>query len=275
MIYGLHISASGIMSNSYKQDVVANNLANAETPGFKRDIPLFQQRLTEADQRRTLGRPKGWSDPSLANIGGGLLIAPTAPDASQGDMDPTGSPLDVAIQGTGFFAVAKGGGDGGPGGGGASGGPDAGGVSLTRNGQFMIDRQGYLVLGTDTARQVLDVNRRPIRVSGDGGGQLAVGKDGTLTQGTATVARIGVFNVADPSKLAKQGGTLLTYPDEAGLSASTAMVRGETVERSNVDPTTELTELMKTQRLLEANANMIRVQDQTLAKLVNEVGKIS
>lgn len=274
MIYGLHLSASGIMASSYKQDVVSNNLANAETPGFKRDIPLFQQRLTEADQRRQMGQPRGWSDPTLSNIGGGLLIKPTAPDSSQGDMDPTGAPLDVAIQGSGFFAVRKAGGDNAAAGGGGAAGSAGNGVSLTRNGQFMVDKDGYLVLGTEIEQQVLDANRQPIKVNA-GGGQFSVTKDGTLNQGTTPVAKIGVFNVAEPGKLSKQGGTLMSYPDEAGLTASDALVRGEMIERSNVDPTTELTELMKTQRLLEANANMIRVQDQTLSKLVNEVGKIS
>lgn len=272
MIYGLYLSATGVVAGSHKQDVVANNLANSETAGFRRDIPLFQQRLTEAEQRRTAAASRGWSDPALENLGGGLFVSPSAPDATPGDMEHTGSPLDVAIEGDGYFAVRP------PpagGAGAAAGGADAGPPLLTRAGQFMVDRDGYLVLGTERGHRVLDTDRQPIRLSPDGG-QVSVAGDGTINQGARPVARLGVFTVADRSKLAKQGGTLMSYEGgAAGLRRADATVRGEFVERSNVDPTTELTELMKAQRLLEANANMIRYQDQTLAKLVNEVGKIS
>ena len=138
----------------------------------------------------------------------------------------------------------------------------------------MVDRKGFLVMGTEQGQQVLDINRQPIRMSADGG-MPSVSPDGTITQGDQAVGRLGVFKVQDKSKLMKQGGTLLSYAEPGGITRSDASVRGESIERSNVDPTTELTELMKSQRLLEANANMIRYQDQTLQKLVNEVGKIS
>src|SRR6478609_8545474 len=105
MIYGLYLSASGVISSSHKQDVIANNLANAETAGFKRDVPQFQQRLSEVEQRRASAMQSGWSDSNLANIGGGLFVMPNSPDLSQGSMESTSSPLDVAIDGEGYFAV--------------------------------------------------------------------------------------------------------------------------------------------------------------------------
>ena len=67
MLYGLYLSATGVMTNAYRQDVIANNIANAETPGFKRDLALFQQRLTEAQERR--GGSTNWSDPLLEKLG--------------------------------------------------------------------------------------------------------------------------------------------------------------------------------------------------------------
>src|SRR5215210_5206856 len=106
MIYGLYLSAGGVVANSYRQDVLANNLANAETVGFKRNIPLFQQRLTESQQRQMTGQGASWSDPLMERIGGGLLASPTLTDGTQGELEHTGSPMDVAIQGDGFFAVA-------------------------------------------------------------------------------------------------------------------------------------------------------------------------
>lgn len=264
MIYGLYLSASGVMSSSYKQDVIANNLANAETTGFKRDLPLFQTRLTEAQEAR-LGRgTRGWSDPVLENLGGGLLLGKQRVDTSPGTLEHTSSPLDVSIQGDGYFAVRPANGSTAPG--------AAGDVALTRNGQFMVDGQGYLVLGSDRGQRVMDVNKQPIRVTVDGG-PLHIGSDGAVSQGNQSLGQIGVFNVDDASRLQKLGGTLLGYPDAGGIRRSASPVQAEFLERSNVDPTTELTELMKTQRLLEANAQMIRYQDQTLGKLI-EVGKI-
>jgi flagellar basal body rod protein FlgG len=84
MLYGLYLSATGVVTSSYKQDVVANNLANSESVGFKRDVPSFQERLTEAAARRQPGA----SNPLLEKLGGGLFASPTAVDPRQGELEP-------------------------------------------------------------------------------------------------------------------------------------------------------------------------------------------
>jgi flagellar basal-body rod protein FlgF len=251
MIYGLYLSAAGVMSSSYRQDVIANNLANTETVGFKRDLPLFQERLTEAQQRRG----ERWSDPLMEGLGGGLLASPTLVDNRQGDMEHTGAPLDMAIQGEGFFAV-----------------DDHGETRLTRNGRFMINRDGELSLSDMPGHKVLGADGKPIHLPP--GGNVSVDANGTLTRDGQAVGRVGVFDVPHRDQLVKLGGTLLSYPDRAEIKPTEATIRGETVERSNVDPTTEMAELIEAQRQLEANANMIRYQDQTLQLLCNNVGKI-
>lgn len=259
MIYGLYLSATGVMASSYRQDVLANNLANSETVGFKKDLPLFQQRLTEAQQRRLPGGSPspfgGPTNPLLEPIGGGLLAHPTQIDSSQGELEPTGSPLDVAIEGKGFFAVDEG-----------------GETRLTRNGQFSVNQDGQLILSNENGQKVLDTRQRPIQLEPTGG--VAIGSDGAVTQNGQPVAQIGVFEVADNSRLIKQGATLIRTSGQELTPATNATLHSKSVERANVDPATELAALMDTQRQLEANANMIRYQDQTLAKLVNEVGKI-
>ena len=259
MIYGLYLSASGVLTSSYRQDVIANNLANGETVGFKKDLPLFRQRLTEAQERRLppgastfLGGP---SNPRLEPIGGGLRPRPTVIDTAQGELEPTASPLDVAIEGRGYFAV-----------------DDGGETRLTRNGQFAVDREGHLILSNQNGQKVLDARQRPITVEPTGG--VSVGSDGTVTQHGQPLAQLGVFEVADASLLVKQGATLLRTSGQPLTPATGATLHSGFVERANVDPATELAALMDTQRQLEANANMIRYQDQTLSKLVNEVGKI-
>jgi flagellar basal-body rod protein FlgF len=252
VIYGLYLSASGVLASAYRQDVIANNLANSETVGFKKDVALFRQRLTEAQQRRL---PAGPTNPLLEPIGGGLLAHPTLIDSSQGELEPTGSALDVAIEGRGYFAVE-----------------DGGEARLTRNGQFAVDREGNLILSNENGQKVLDARQQPIQLDATGG--VAIGPDGTVTQHGQPVAQLGVFDVIDSTRLAKQGATLLRAGGQELVAAEGATLHSQFVERANVDPATELAALMDTQRQLEANANMIRYQDQMLAKLVNEVGKI-
>lgn len=255
MLYGLYLSASGVITSSHKQDVIANNLANAETTGFRRDVPLFQERLTEAQLDRSRGRQ---TNPLLEGLGGGIFASPTHIDVGTGDFEPTGGNLDVAIEGNGYFLV-----------------DDNGTQRLTRNGNFRIEGQ-HLVMGDGSGRRILDSQHRPIQLDGNLASQTLIARDGQITQADELAGQIGVFEVADPQNLTKQGGTLLNHPNASKLPATGASpLRSEFIERANVDPTTELTALMEAQRELEANANMIRYQDQTLSKLVNEVGRIS
>ena len=102
MIYGLYLSASGVVTNSFRQDVIANNIANSETIGFKRDLANMQQRPTAAQERADSDDS---IDPMLENIGGGLLASRASVDTRQGEFEPTGNNLDVGIQGNGFFRV--------------------------------------------------------------------------------------------------------------------------------------------------------------------------
>ncbi len=253
MIYGMYLSASGIVANSHRQDVIANNLANAETNGFKRDLASFYQRPTEATARGAAGSR---TDPILEGIGGGLFAMPTRVDNTQGDFEATGNNLDVAITGNGFFSVSDG----------------KSANKLTRDGKFMTDAEGNLTLASSQGQHVLDQAGQPIKL--DVKFPVQIGQDGTIVQNGKTVNRIGLFAVADPRQLTKVGKEMLAVTDPKALLPSQATVHSGFIERSNVDPATELTQLMDTQRQLEANANMIRYQDQMLDKLVNTVGRI-
>ena len=251
MIYGLYLSATGVLINSYRQDVIANNLANSETVGFKRDLATFQERPTETQASNL---PQSETNAMLEGLGGGIFASPTSIDTAQGDLEP-GNPLDVAIEGNGFFSVA-----------------DPNGGRLTRDGRFAVNRAGQLVLTTG-GQNVLSQNGAPITV--DPHQPITIGSDGEVSQAGHPVAQLGLFDVADRSQLRKRGGTLLSYPSTTTLIPATGALHAGFVERANVDPATELTHLMDAQRQLEANANMIRYQDETLSHLVNDVGKIS
>lgn len=253
MYYGLYLSASGVMANAYRQDVIANNLANSETTGFKRDLAMFQERKTALRERNNAG---DFSDPLLEKIGGGLLVAPSLVDSQQGDLENTDNPLDVGIQGAGYFTVS-----------------DGKAKSLTRDGAFMLSNTGDLVLSSSPSQHVLDEKGEPIHIAG--GGKIEVLNNGGVLQDGKPVARINLVDVADPSKFTKRGATLLSYPAEADLRPAAGEMHGGFQEHANVDPARELAELMDTQRQLEANANMIKSQDSMLDKLVNDVAKIS
>ena len=253
MIYGLYLSATGVLTNSYRQDVIANNLANAQTVGFKRNLALFQQRRTEAQES---GDPQV-TNPLLEGIGGGLLLAPTAVDLSQGPIEGTGNHLDVAIHGRGFFAVRNG--------------DD---THLTRNGRFMLDREGYLALADEAGHRLLDASGKTIALGQVSQSRVNIAADGAITVDGQLVTRLALLDVPDESQLVPNGATLLRGVDVSKLKPADGTLAAGYVENANVDPMTELTQLIAAQRQLEANANMIRYQDQTLGKLVNEVGKI-
>jgi flagellar basal-body rod protein FlgF len=255
MLYGLYLSATGVITNSYRQDVIANNLANSETAGFKRDLAMFKERQTAAQE---MPAHSGWTDPRLEALGGGTFAMPTTVDLSPGVMESTGNNLDAAIDGPGFFAV-----------------DDNGKQKLTRNGGFSIDREGNLILSDGSNRKVIGANGDPIRVDPSARDSTSIGQNGVISQNGVVVGRVGVFDVPDPSKLNKTGGTLLDYPDMKSLTPSGSLLRNQVIEKANVDPATEMSALMETQRQLEANANMIKYQDTTLGELVNTVGKIA
>ena len=255
MLYGLYLSATGVLTNSYRQDVIANNIANAETVGFKRDLALFMERRTAA---REMGLSPSRSNAMLEALGGGVFAAPTHVDVAQGELEPTGNRLDAAIVGEGYFAVAHG-----------------NETKLTRDGRFVVNHRGRLALANNENVEVLDHKGLPINL--DSRMPPEINKDGTITQNRQAVARIGLFDVPDRSQLTKSAGSMLAYPDmKRNLRPApvSSVLRSEFVERANVEPSSELALLMDAQRQLEANANMIRYQDQMLSKLVNEVGKI-
>jgi flagellar basal body rod protein FlgG len=254
MNYGLYLSAAGVITNSYRQDVIANNLANSETVGFKKDLALIMQRRTQAQETGDASH----TNPMLENLGGGIFAAPLRLDTTQGDIEPSSNNLDAALEGNGYFTVSE-----------------NGSTRLTRDGRFTINRDGQLIMANGRGQQVLSDKGTPIQLdTGVGIDQTSIGKNGEITQKGEYKGRIGVFDVAEPEKLRKLGGNLMSA-DATQLVASNASVHGNATERANVDPTTELVQLMDTQRQLEANANMIRFQDSMLQHAANEVGKVS
>jgi flagellar basal body rod protein FlgG len=191
----------------------------------------------------------------LEPLGGGLSFAPTELDLSQGDMESTGGAADVAIHGDGFFALR---------------GSD--GLVLSRDGRFYVNREGRLARLTG-GEEVLDQNQKSILL--DPNVPVKIGANGIVSQRGIEMGRIGLFDVPQRTLLVKRGKGVFEYPNAAKqIRPGRGEIRNGMLERANVDPMSEMALMMETLRQLEANANMIRYQDQMLSRAVNDVGKI-
>jgi len=251
MIYGMYVSAAGAMANSYRQDVVANNLANVDTVSFKRDLALMRGRRTEAAASGT----SCFSNRLLEGIGGGGAALPTYTDFSPAALEITGKDFDLALDGKGFFQVLKG-----------------TQLQFTRDGRFALNDEDRLVTLTEHL-PVLDESGNPIVINR--ALDFNVNQAGMINQAGQAVARLGIVDFDDTATLRKQGDNL--YVNEGGgvPRPVAAVVLQKALEGSGVNPVRELTEMIKIQRLLETNLNMLQIQDQTLGLAVNRLARIS
>lgn len=262
MLRGLYCATSGMDVQQAKIDSISNNLANATTPGFKKEniqaqsfpeVLLVQQ-----------GGPKLWGEgmaPSVSREIGttemGAQVAGVCIDHTPGAIQETGESTDLFIKGPGFFAVSA---------------PDAvdpGRICYTRNGQFKVDPEGYLTVGGG------------YRVLGDGGAikvgdpGFKVAPDGTIESGGTVIDRLRLVEFNDVKALDKRDSGLFTDTQGtgAGPAASTTVSQGF-LERSNVNVVNEMVDLISVMRSYEANQRLIQAYDEQLSKTVNQVGSI-
>jgi flagellar basal-body rod protein FlgF len=255
MLTGLYISAAGMQAQEVRQAVISNNLANAQTTGFKRDLALMQARLQASEEDTHMAK---YLVPSLRNQGGGVDTAGVGVDLRQAPLKETSNQTDVALDGPGFFMVK---------------GAKEGEKDLTRDGQFLINNDGTLVTATG-GRPVLSSDGQPIVLTP--GLPVTIASDGTITQGDSGGVKLGLTDVKDQKDLVKLGGNLMTVQRQDGLQEMPAgtQVRQFHVEQSGVDPIVEMVNMMQGQRVFEANAKMISFQDTTLSEL-NTIGKVA
>ncbi len=269
-VKGVYTALSGAMAQSLQMDTIANNIANVNTPGFKKDTQVFNEYLT-ANEKEQTGMPVPRIPASIESFydmqGGDQSFVDskgTFTDFSQGSLKRSGNPLDMAIDGDGFFEVAT---------------PD--GVKLTRAGNFTMDGNGRLV--THEGHFVLsaggegaDPASRAITL--DGNQMLTVNDRGDIFQGTELVSRVSVVTVPDRDALQKMGNSL--YGFKAGhnpeiQNKENASIRSGFIETSNVNVVQEMTDMIKTQRIFESTQKAISAYDSMNDKLVNVVGKTS
>ncbi len=247
MPYGLYVSADGAHAQTRRLEVVANNLANVGTVGFKPDVAVFQARYAEAIQQG-LDMP---GSGSINDLGGGVMVQQTQTDYSAGPLKRTQAPTDMAIKGEGFFVVRKGDED-----------------FLTRAGNFRMTGAGDLV--TQQGYAVLNEAGVPIAVE-PAKGPWELTSSGAIRQG-ALVQNLAIVKPESLGDLVKSGENLFRpLANPQPVAAERRCVLGGYLEMSGVRATTELMEMIEASRAAEANLNMMQTQDQMLAGLVNRV----
>ncbi len=250
MIRGLYTSASGMIVEMTRNDVTANNLANVNTAGYKKDTALFRsfpevliQRVNDQKQNET------GKSPVIGALGTGTVVDEVVTSHDQGQLKESSNPFDLAIAGDGYFVVQN-----------------RRGTFYTRNGAFTLDSQGYLV--TSQGDYVMG-QAGPVRI-GNSGDVTIDGKGNILVDGNQ-VATLRLVTVADTAALEKAGDSLFTGGQ--AVNGAAGRVQQKFIEASNVNPITEMVNMITITRAYEANQKMIQAQDQTLGQAM-EVGRL-
>lgn len=263
-ITALYASASGMRALDEKLNVVANNLANINTHGFKRSRVNFEDLIYQV--KREPGVPNANDEPIPHGIlvGTGVKVSGTQLNFQQGTVDPTGQPLDWLIEGEGFFQVTT-----------IQDGAEV--RAYTRAGNFARNAVGNLVLANSDG----SVLEPPVSIPADAI-EVSVGRNGEVRvrqQGANTLNTIGQIEMArfvNPEGLKQVGRNLYVETDASGASVTGtpqsdgmgAISQGN-LEMSNVDPVRELIDLITTQRAFELNSQSIKSADESLQIVSN------
>jgi flagellar basal-body rod protein FlgG len=235
----MYTSASGMVPGVKKQDLIANNLSNVGTTGFKKDR-MFTRELSVAEKKLT-PKKSDWEQPMADR----LFI-----DFAPGTFDKTGNPHDLAIEGDGFFTLTD---------------PE-GNTYLTRSGAFEVNQEGYL---SYPGGYLLNGQGGPIQV---GNSEFTVNQNGEVEIGGSITDRILPVTVPDVEKLDRIGGAMFSLP--AGIETSPvplAQIQQGYLEASNVDVVHEMVDMIITYRTYEANARALQQQDASLDNLFQGV----
>ena len=251
MPYGMYISAEGAAAQAQRLAVIANNLANVDTAGFKQDVPTFQARFAEAIQQ---GQSQP-GDQSVNDIGGGVKMIEVETDYSVGQFKRTGNDLDLAISGKGFFHIRG----------------EDGEQYLTRAGNFALDTQGRLVT-QNGHRPVLDQAGGEIQINREL--PYSISTDGFISQ-AGVIYALGMSQPPALDELIKVGNNLFQPMGEVEpVPLVERNIRQGFLEMSGANPVRQMMAMIETTRAFEANTRMIQNQDTMLGALISRVLKV-
>ncbi|MDR3525696.1 MAG: flagellar basal-body rod protein FlgF [Rhizomicrobium sp.] len=224
-------------------DVIANNIANISTPGYKRESVKFEELIQQVKPSED---QKGSATMSFVRDAGIMR------DISGGRMDQTGAPLDLALNGNGYFAVQT-----------------ANGERYTRNGHFTLSAEGTIV--TESGDQLL----------GDGGaitiapddGAISFGADGTISGKQGQIGKLKLVDFANPRDLQKQGDSLYST-SQSPTAATEAVVSQGMLESSNVQPVVEISRMIEVMRSYEATSSLEKSDSEMKRQAVQKLGTV-
>jgi flagellar basal-body rod protein FlgF len=233
-----NLAVIGLFRQERRYELISNNLSNVQTPGFKKDMPIFHQVFSEA------------LHPSLSILSMDTEFSQTL--LEQGEIRNTGNPLDLAIEGEGFFKIKT---------------PE--GVRYTRNGNFRLNREGVLV--QSDGFPVLSRNGE-ITLQGN---QISVERDGAVKVNGADRDKLALVTFADLKGLKKEGKTLFRLEGEQEeKEAQGAGVLQGALENSNVNALEEMVQMIDSLRTFETCYKIVQAQDEMNAKAVNDLAKV-
>ncbi|MBB3868601.1 flagellar basal-body rod protein FlgG [Parageobacillus toebii NBRC 107807] len=274
---GFYTAASGMMAQQRRIEMWTNNIANANTPGYKSDqaaLRAFPELLLSRLDKATVPTktPRSFPlQPTIGSINTGVYMQELIPNFRQGDIKETGQPTDIALingtlpvdaetgkEGTLFFVVQNENGD----------------IRYTRNGNFTLNPQGFLT--TNDGWYVLDENGRRIQLPST---NFTVNADGTIVANNIRIARINIAFAANPNTLVKEGNGLFrsengVLPSALGNPNITYTLKQGFLERANVDLNRAMTEMLSAYRAFEANQKIVQAYDRSMDKAVNEIGRL-
>lgn len=237
----LYTSLSGQLALRRKLDIVANNVANINTPGFKRENAHFEEVFAklEAD-----GKGVAFVQDRASTL-----------DYAQGAMTQTGGDLDVALSGEGMFSVRGAGGE----------------TLYTRDGRFAKDAENRLIT-VATGAPALDTDGGEITIPPEAG-RVTIGRDGTISDpAIGQIARLGIFKIP-PLETERVADGLYAYEGRPEPDTETGAIQGF-IENSNVNPVRELTELIAVQRAYEASKSMLDREDERIKRAVSTLAQV-
>lgn len=264
---GIYTALSGALAQSTKIDTIANNIANVNTTGFKKDQQTFSEYLTAAEKEpEVIQVPRvPASIESFYEMNGGdksyVNAAGTYTNFEQGSLKSTGGKLDVAIDGPGFFEVNT-----------------PSGVRLTRAGNFTVDAEGQLV--TKDGHPVLlegenltAPDERTVRFSGKA--NISISDGGEVFDGEQRLGKLSLVQVNNPDSLQKVGNNYYGFKSNMApeiVSVKVPSLKQGFIETSNVNVVNEMTEMIMAQRVFEGTQKAIHAYDSMNDKLINVVG---
>jgi flagellar basal-body rod protein FlgG len=257
-IEALHSAATGMSAMQQKLDVISNNLANMQTTAFKEDRTLFEDIFYRYEKMPGTQDSAGHLTPIGIMEGLGTRVSGVATDFSQGSLQTTGSQLDVAIQGQGFFQLTD---------------PTSGNILYTRAGTFSVNADGQVAYSSANIGYLLQPS---ITIPQDAQ-QIVIGPDGkvsVLQANQTKMTQVGTIELAtfiNPQGLLKLGNNLYSNSDASGPPRpgnpgqnGTGTLVQASLEASNADPVVELVNLITTQRAFEMNGQVLNAADQML-----------